>query len=143
MAVYQFAPDGVTHSQNVAFDATQSTFITSLSMLGFEFEPGVDFNISLGFGVAARVFNGPAAVQNSFVEADFLSTMKVTGLEVFDSDNISVTGWQIASASGALYRADGISPVPEPSTLTLLALGLAGLGYSRRKRSHQSTPGRR
>ena len=69
-------------------------------------------------------FSGPP--ECSFPSEDFFSTFSVDDPGVGGTDN---------SFSG--FMATHISAVPEPSTMVLLASGLAGAAFRRRKRRNQ------
>jgi hypothetical protein len=60
-------------------------------------------------------------------EADFDSTVTLTGMVLKDANGAVVNGWSFSSASGADYGA-----VPEPATMTILALA-AVLAKKRKK----------
>lgn len=127
VSLVEWAPDGTTVAQSLHFDATSAVYTHSFQLQGIPFEPSVPFNFMIGFGEAASIFNPTNVVNpptNTYVAADFLSTMSVTGLKVQDQVGNPVADFEVQSASGALYTTGGISPVPEPARLSLLTAGL-------------------
>ena len=69
----------------------------------------------------------------------FLSTAKLTGIQVFDASGAAVDGFAIVSGSGTGYGPGGVmAAVPEPGTAALTAFGLIGLA-ARRLRSRGFT----
>jgi hypothetical protein len=63
-------------------------------------------------------------------DTNFLSTARLTGLELFDADHHAVTTFSITSASGTDYA----SSIPEPSVAALLIGGLLAIGSLYRRR---------
>ena len=58
----------------------------------------------------------------------------VTGVRLFSIPNINQTyhGWNTSGATQVMFNFS--SAVPEPGTLALLGIGLAGMGLARRRR---------
>ena len=56
-------------------------------------------------------------------DSAFLTTAKITGLELFDANHNAVTAFSVASASGTDY----VNSVPEPASVALMLAGFADL----------------
>jgi len=68
-------------------------------------------------------------------DTNFLTTAKITGLELFDANHVQVTQFSLSSASGTNY----INAVPIPQSMALMMSGLGLLGFSARRKN--SSPG--
>ena len=138
IGITEWAGDGATILDQVFADATQNSYSVNFTLNPITFQAGVPFDFMLGFGEAAFIYNtsihGPS--ENSLVNANFLNTMAVTGLEFLDSNGSPVTGFSVDSALGGIYSANGITPTPEPSSvlLAMTALILLAPGIWRRRR---------
>jgi hypothetical protein len=88
--------------------------------------------LPMNWGQAWDVKVGLLAWAYGQADANFLSTAKLTGVQLFDANHAPITQFTLTSASGTNY----INAVPEPETYAMLMAGLGLLGFMvRRKKS--------
>lgn len=92
------------------------------------------FDLPIIWGQPWDLTVGLIATADGDVDADFLGTARVTGVQLFDSRHQAVSDFQLLSASGTDY----LAPVPEASTAWLLLAGL-GVVLTRRRPSRPNT----
>jgi len=124
-------------SQN--FDYFSSTDVDTVLDLVIPFTPGVQFYFQLsptliaGLGLPGIDSTHTADISGHAI-GDFSHTVVFCGATVFDAFGNPLPDAVIDSASGFNYRTGFVtSSAPEPATLALLGLGVAGLGALRRR----------
>ena len=130
----EFSPtDGTTqiYNYNSQNSVNQNTYSMTHVLGPITIQGGVAFDFAIAFGVASRIFSGPASSQNTMVTANFLNTMLLTGLELRDSTNtvVAFNSSNFQTTSGASYAPNGVTP--EPGSSMLLLAGLVVLGTAR------------
>jgi hypothetical protein len=105
------------------------------------FTPGVPVSISASLGPALSISCNTGLVGHpcdgwiGTAISNFGTTAVMVGLEVYDAQGNLVPTFEVSSASGTVYTADGVvPPLPEPYALTLLATGCAA-SFARRLRA--------
>lgn len=105
--------DGVTFS---VFDEA-SSLLASTSVLS-------DFTLPDGIN--------PSSFPEALVDLSFSG---IAAYATFDFSEVTTSRYIIDNFGGTFGSTEGEVPVPVPATLALLGLGLAGLGWSKRKKA--------
>ena len=101
----------------------------------YDFDTGVSFDI---LNVGPGHFDGAGNGSLTELAGDVLEGREGHGLIQFNGTYSSIS-WTIPAAEFwhgfqvGIADADGPDPIPEPATLALMSLGLAGLGFIRRR----------
>ena len=137
-------------AQTTSSTETPGTSTSIGSFAGFSLSPGSmigsgdfeTFELPIVYGTAfdftLGILAGVSPGSNgSVATVDFAATALLTGIGVFVGGN-PVTDFTILSGSSTSYDANGVhlsASAAEPATLSIFGLGLAGLGFMRRRRA--------
>jgi hypothetical protein len=90
--------------------------------------------LELGYALWAGVLPSSSVLQPgpSAGEASFYSSLRLTGIELFDSSGQALASFGVSAGSGTVYGAAGV--VPEPAAAASMVAGLLALALALRRR---------
>lgn len=127
---FQTALPGMT----VAGDLANGRTVTGATT--FSFDVPIVFGVAqdIGFSLWAATLprSNVGLLTASGGDASFLTSARLTGIQVLDSSGQALPDFTIMAASGTLYGPGGVIAVPEPAAALMLCAGLLGLWARRR-----------
>lgn len=132
-----FTPAGyVTALPGLAVSGNNAVGQRVTGSASFQFDMPIVFGtpmeatFSLWAGTLPSSSVGQAFASNG--SASFYSSVRLTGIELFDAGGLAVPSFTVVSGSGTLYSAAGV--VPEPATAGLMLAGVLALGWKAARR---------
>jgi hypothetical protein len=92
-------------------------------------------DLPMNWGQAWDIKVGLLAWAYGTADTNFLTTAKITGVELFDSNHAPVTQFTLSALSGTDYA----NPVPEPQDLELMLSGLILIGFAVHRKARAAT----
>ncbi len=138
--VTSFPGFNVTGDLGSGFTVAGSTTFT----LNIPIVYGTSTDITYSLWAASLPSSSFGQLTPSTGDVEFLSTVKLTGIELFDAAGFALENFTIAAGSGTKYDRNGVvgatdpggsNGVPEPGTLPLLAVAFLAAGRIRTWRS--------
>lgn len=134
--VTAFPGFSVTGALGTGFTVAGSTTITLNIPIVF----GTATDLTYSLWAASLPTSSVGQLAPSTGEVEFLSTVKLTGIELFDAAGFALENFTITAGSGTKYDRNGVvgatdpggpNGVPEPGTLPLVALAFLAAGRIR------------
>lgn len=117
---------GMTLTGDLATGLTVSGSTTFSIDVPIQF--GTAFDVTYGLWAATLPASSVGLLTASAGDVAFLTSARMTGIQVFDNAGQALSAFTVSSGSGTPYGAAGVLPaVPEPGSGLLMGLGLAGL----------------